>query len=214
MLTGAGYRTVVGSIDIPALRLPPDANASALHAVSAWVGIDGGAACPHALLQVGVDMYLSKGATQYWAWFGWWPNSPTYLSDFAMRAGDTVSLNVSAHSLTSATLSLLNTRTGQLDRASMAAVDEAALLCGSHAEWIVEDFWAGHGVPLADFGAITFSGTRFVTDTGVKGGLERARVTGVRERKGAVPVIACRARGVEVVGCEYRWPENSSDVVY
>ncbi|KAK4126968.1 hypothetical protein N657DRAFT_630886 [Parathielavia appendiculata] len=103
-------------------------------------------------------MYLIKSVAQYWAWFGWWPNQPTYFSDVVIYAGDTVGLNIAAQSLTSATLSLVNTCTGQLDRANVT-MDE----------WIFEDSSASNGVPLADFATITFSGTRFVTDTGVTG---------------------------------------------
>jgi hypothetical protein len=68
VLTGAGYRTVVGSIEVPRIRLPPNASSDELHAVSAWVGIDGQDACPNAILQVGVDMFLNHSLTQYWAW--------------------------------------------------------------------------------------------------------------------------------------------------
>jgi hypothetical protein len=68
VLTGAGYRTVVGSIQVPPIRLPPNASSDELHGVSAWVGIDGQDACPNAILQVGVDMFLNHSVTQYWAW--------------------------------------------------------------------------------------------------------------------------------------------------
>jgi hypothetical protein len=68
VLTGAGYRTVTGTITLPPLRLPPGADSNALHAVSAWVGIDGQPACPNAILQLGVDMYLNASEPSYSAW--------------------------------------------------------------------------------------------------------------------------------------------------
>lgn len=68
VLTGAGYRTVTATIQVPAVRLPPGANSDVLHAVSAWVGIDGEHACPNAILQVGVDMYINNSIPAYWAW--------------------------------------------------------------------------------------------------------------------------------------------------
>lgn len=68
VLTGAGYRSITGTIKVPELQLPVDANSSVLHAVSAWVGIDGEYACPNAILQVGVDMYLNNSIPAYWAW--------------------------------------------------------------------------------------------------------------------------------------------------
>jgi hypothetical protein len=143
--------------------------------------------------------------------FEWWPNKPTYLTDFAIHAGDTVALNLTATSLESATFSILNQRTGQIDRATIT--DEAPRLCGFNAEWIIEDFFASSGVPLVDFGTITFSGTRFVTDTGVQGNVEKARMTGVRESEGEQPVIDCLKMGSEVVGCSYKGPADSSEGV-
>lgn len=68
VLTGAGYRTVTGTITVPAVRLPRGTNSNALHAVSAWVGIDGERACPHAILQAGVDMFMNHSSAVYWAW--------------------------------------------------------------------------------------------------------------------------------------------------
>jgi hypothetical protein len=68
VLTGAGYRTITGTIKVPDMKLPLSANSNVLHAVSAWVGIDGEYACPNAILQVGVDMYLNNSIPAYWAW--------------------------------------------------------------------------------------------------------------------------------------------------
>jgi hypothetical protein len=69
VLTGAGYRSVTGTIQIPGIRLPAGADSNVLHAVSAWVGIDGEYACPNAILQVGVDMYMNHSVPTYWAWY-------------------------------------------------------------------------------------------------------------------------------------------------
>ena len=69
VLTGAGYRSVTGTIQVPEIRLPPGDNSDVLHAVSAWVGIDGEYACPNAILQVGVDMYMNHSVPAYWAWY-------------------------------------------------------------------------------------------------------------------------------------------------
>ncbi len=68
VLTGAGYRSVVGNITVPHVRLPAGGSSDVLHAVSAWVGIDGEFACPNAILQAGVDMYLNRSVPGYWAW--------------------------------------------------------------------------------------------------------------------------------------------------
>jgi hypothetical protein len=89
--------------------------------------------------------------------------------------------------------------------------EQAPRLCGFNAEWIVEDFFASNGVPLVDFDTITFSGTRFVTDTGVEGNVEKARMIGVRESEDKMPVIDCLKMGKEVVGCDYKGPRDSSE---
>lgn len=68
VLVGAGYRSVAATIHIPSIRLPIGAQSDKLHAVSAWVGIDGERACPNAILQVGVDMYMNHSDPAYWAW--------------------------------------------------------------------------------------------------------------------------------------------------
>ena len=68
ILTGIGYRSVTATIHVPSIRLPPGAQSDVLHAVSAWVGIDGEHACPNAILQVGVDMYMNHSDPAYWAW--------------------------------------------------------------------------------------------------------------------------------------------------
>ena len=69
VLVGAGYRTVAATVTVPPVRLPPGSNSDVLHAVSAWVGIDGERACPNAILQAGVDMYMNHSIPHYWAWY-------------------------------------------------------------------------------------------------------------------------------------------------
>lgn len=79
--TGAGYRTVKGTIILPEIHAsPPSSNDSdinnskdgsfgMLYAVSAWMGIDGERACPGVILQAGVDLLVrGEGGREYWAW--------------------------------------------------------------------------------------------------------------------------------------------------
>ncbi|KAK4039063.1 peptidase A4 family-domain-containing protein [Parachaetomium inaequale] len=202
VLTGAGYRSATGTIQVPAIRLPPGADSNVLHAVSAWVGIDGEYACPNAILQVGVDMYMNHSVPAYWAWLEWFPNRSTYLTDFVIRPGDSITMTVMATSRSSATFSITNHATGQKDSASLA--DQAPLLCGFNAEWIVEDFWGSDGVPLVDFGSVAFTGALFETDTGISGGVEGAKMDGVKEKAGGPAVIECEKLGGSELTCEYK----------
>ncbi|KAK4155597.1 peptidase A4 family-domain-containing protein [Chaetomidium leptoderma] len=208
VLTGAGYRSVTGTLQIPSIKLPPGANRDKLHAVSAWIGIDGEHACPNSMLQVGVDMYLNNSISQYWAWFEWFPNHSTYLTDFAIRAGDTLTMNITAASLSSAEFAITNHRTGQRDSATLtdpaAAAAAAPLLCGFSTEWMVEDFSASDGVPLVDFGGVAFTGAQFATDSGVTGGVEAAEMAGVKETADGQVVIECEKVGGDEVTCLYR----------
>ncbi len=141
--------------------------------------------------------------------FEWYPNHSTYLHDFAIHPGDSLTLNVTATALNSALFSITNHRTGQTD--SMALTEKGPLLCGLSAEWIVEDFWGTDGVPLADFGRIAFSDAAWATDTGVTGGVEAARMRGVKEAAGGRAAIECGKEGEEgdEVGCYYQAGEES-----
>ncbi|KAK3292438.1 peptidase A4 family-domain-containing protein [Chaetomium fimeti] len=207
VVTAVGYRTVAATIRVPALRLPPGAKADTPHAVSAWVGIDGEHACPNAMLQVGVDMYMNHSEPAYWAWFQWYPNLSTYLTDFAISAGDSVTMNVSASSLSAATFSITNHNTGKTGISTLA--DQAPLICGFSAEWIVEDFWDSDGVPLVDFGSIEFVEAMFSTDLGVTAGVEEAKLEGVKEGLAGDPVIECGKLGGDALTCSYTGGENS-----
>ncbi|EAQ84825.1 hypothetical protein CHGG_08839 [Chaetomium globosum CBS 148.51] len=202
ILTGIGYRSVTATIHVPSIRLPPGAQSDVLHAVSAWVGIDGEHACPNAILQVGVDMYMNHSDPAYWAWFEWYPSRSTYLTDFSISAGDSITLNVSATSLSSATFAITNHNTGQTDIATLN--DQAPLMCGFNAEWIVEDFWDTDGVPLVDFGSVAFTGAMFSTDLGIGGGMEGAKMDGIKEGLVGDPVIECEKLGGDAMSCSYK----------
>ncbi len=82
------------------------------------------------------------------------------------------------------------------------------MLCGFHAEWIVQDFWGSDGVPLVDFGSIAFGGAWFGTDSGVGGGVQGAKVEGVKESEGGEVVIECGKVGGEGVSCDFRGSAN------
>jgi hypothetical protein len=110
-------------------------------------------------------------------------------------------MTVVATSLSSATFSLTNHATGQKDTATLA--DQAPLLCGFNAEWIVEDFWGTDGVPLVDFGSLTFTAAVFKTDTGISGGVEGAKMDGVKEKAGGKAAIECEKLGGSGLTCAY-----------
>lgn len=53
VLTGSGYKTVVGTITVPTPKVPSGGSSSTTYSASAWVGIDGDS-CQTAILQTGV----------------------------------------------------------------------------------------------------------------------------------------------------------------
>lgn len=131
-----------------------------------WVGIDGDT-CTTAILQTGIDWYVQGSAIAYDAWFEWYPDyaynfDPSTLS---LAGGDVVRFTVAATSSTSGSASIENLTTGQ--RASQVFADVAdGALCGTDAEWIVEDFEGCDAdencglVPFAGFGNVTFGECR------------------------------------------------------
>ncbi|KAL2259523.1 hypothetical protein VTK26DRAFT_6780 [Humicola hyalothermophila] len=210
-MEGGGYKSVTGAITIPPIRLPPGGDPDVLYAVSAWVGIDGELACPRAILQAGVDMYMNKGVAQYWAWYEWYPSLTTYLpGTFEIASDDVITLSVTAPTPTSALVSIINNTTGQAWTATLA--DQAPALCGANAEWIVEDFWDSDGAPLVDFGRIRFDQAAYTTASGGTGGVEDAKMDGVKYGLNGPVVIGCEKTGEgDGVECVYGGWEGLGD---
>jgi hypothetical protein len=66
MANHGAFTFVQGNFTIPTLRFPTGGDTSKTHSASAWVGIDGGAACPSAIFQTGVDFTVdSSNKTTY-----------------------------------------------------------------------------------------------------------------------------------------------------
>ncbi len=96
----------------------------------------------------------------------------------------------------------MNNRTGQTETATLT--DQTPPLCGFNAEWIVEDFWDSDGVPLVDFGSITFSDAAFTTESGTESGLDGAKMDGVKDVVDGPVVVDCGTVGGDGLTCFYR----------
>ena len=102
------------------------------------------------------------------AWYEWYPDYAYDFSGIDFSAGDSVTVTVSADSLTSGTAIIENTTTGK--KVSHTFTNQNASLCETNAEWIVEDFEEGNSmVPLANWGSVTFSGASAKTANGTVG---------------------------------------------
>lgn len=78
-----------------------------------------------------------------------------------------IQMSVQATSLKAGSVTLENLSTGQTVTKSLSS---SASLCGTNAEWIVEDFESGNSeVPFANFGTVTFSNTVAGTSSSSQG---------------------------------------------
>ncbi|KAJ3863832.1 MAG: glutamic protease [Lentinula lateritia] len=148
--TGQNFTTVSGTFIVPK---PTGSNGSA----SAWVGIDGDTAS-QSILQAGVDFTISGGKVSYDSWYEWYPNYAYDFSNFAISAGNTITITIHSTSSKAGVVTLLNKSTGKSVSQSLTAPSSSTALKGQNAEWIVEDYEQnGSLVPFANFGTVTFT---------------------------------------------------------
>ena len=89
------------------------------------------------------------------AWYEWYPAPAHDFSGITFKAGDHVTVSVTATSKTSGKATITNKSTGKT--VSNTFTGQKAL-CEEDAEWIVEDFSVGGKlVPFANFGKVEFA---------------------------------------------------------
>ncbi|KAI0367120.1 aspergillopepsin [Pilatotrama ljubarskyi] len=155
------FKSVTGTFTVPTPREP--SGASGTHSASAWVGIDGDT-CGTAILQTGIDFTISGGRASFDAWYEWFPDFAHDFSGISISPGNSITVTVTASSLTSGTATIINHSTGQQVSHSFSGQPS---LCQENAEWIVEDFEENGGlVPLANWGTVTFTGVSAGTSSG------------------------------------------------
>lgn len=152
------WTDVSAQITVPPV-IAPLSSGPGLYAAAAWVGIDG-ASCNQAILQGGVDFMINKAdnGTQtlsYDAWYEWYPDDSYPFSGINISTGNIIQMSVHAYNLTSGTVTLENLSTGQTVTQDLTS---DVPLCGSDAEWILEDFISGESNDsyLVDFAPVTF----------------------------------------------------------
>jgi hypothetical protein len=197
-LIGSGFSSVTGTIVVPVPQEPFGAIPGEQYMASAWVGIDGDT-CETAILQTGVDFVVTDGFPTYDAWFEWYPDVSYNFPGFFISAGDTITMTVTATSGRSGVATIENLSTGQT--ATHPFYSELYSLCGTNAEWIVEDASNGYGlVPFADFNSVTFYGAS-ATSYGVPVGPAAANIMDIQQ--GGQVLTECYALG-STVSCTYR----------
>lgn len=102
--TGETFNTVTGTFVVP--------TPTGTGAASAWIVIDGDTA-QNSILQAGVDFTVSGGKVSYQAWYEWYPDYAIDFSNFAISAGNTITVTVHSTSTTAGTVVLKNVSTGK-----------------------------------------------------------------------------------------------------
>ncbi|KAJ3828084.1 peptidase A4 family-domain-containing protein [Lentinula raphanica] len=148
--SGQNFTSVTGTFVVPT---PSGSDGSA----SAWVGIDGDTAS-QSILQAGVDFTIKGGKVSYDSWYEWYPNYAYDFSNFAISAGNTITINILSNNSTHGSVTLINKNTGKSVTQILSAPSSSAALKGQNAEWIVEDYeQGGNLVTFANFGTVTFT---------------------------------------------------------
>jgi len=159
--------SVTGTFIVPDPKLPAGATSAREWRGAAWVGIDGFTPDEGGLLQAGVVWEVvntvkngtSTVETSFEAVYEWLPATSAKLGNVKITAGDVITVSCQAADSFHGSCSIENHSTGVSAKEEMVAPTTGAGLNGHHAEWIVEDFYTGHGnVPLANFGTVEWYG--------------------------------------------------------
>jgi hypothetical protein len=159
--TGAAdtFKSITGQWNVADVGAPKS-GAGSWYSVS-WIGIDGYGNSD--VCQIGTVQSISVAANgnvsrSVYAWFEWYPNNWTGISNFPVGFGDTLTCLLCIQSPTKAGFNLLNVTTGVSTGFTFTA-PAGTTLVGNTAEWIVERPGInGSTSQLADFGAVYFDG--------------------------------------------------------
>ncbi|KAM5540672.1 hypothetical protein V8D89_005703 [Ganoderma adspersum] len=188
----ATYKSVTGTFVIPTPKEP--SGATGKHYASAWVGIDGDT-CGHAILQTGLDFAVNGKDVSYSAWYEWFPAGAADFSGITFKAGDTVTVTVTASSKTAGKAYIRNHRTGKVVSHSFTG---QPALCEYDAEWIVEDFSSGGLVPFANFGKVTFTDATATTTGGKTASPKNAKQIDIIKSNKVITKVATGDKSVTV----------------
>jgi peptidase A4-like protein len=159
-----------------------------------WVGLDGFVGTPRSVEQVGVAANCSTaGKAAYHAWFAMYPHARRTLR-VSVRAGDSVTASVYYDQGTARfMLGLVNNTTG--GHSQVRAKCPSGVTCPrTSAEIITSTLTTGSGSklkirPLADYGAMSFTGIAITNRAGDRGSVRSAHwgATRIVETEQAAP---------------------------
>jgi hypothetical protein len=142
---------VVGIIVVPEIY-PVSGDPDSPLTVGFWVGLDG--YTNDQVLQAGFAATITGTSVYYWAWTEWYPLGAVAVTNFALEAGDAITVLVSAPQPDQGSVYLSNERTGQATRIGITPPSGVTSI-GASAEWIVE----GISADLPNFFECTFCDT-------------------------------------------------------
>jgi Peptidase A4 family len=142
---------VVGIIVVPEIY-PVSGDPDIPLTVGFWVGLDG--YTNGQVLQAGFAATITGTSVYYWAWTEWYPLGAVAVTNFALEAGDAITVVVSAPQPDQGSVYLSNERTGQATRIGITPPSGVTSI-GASAEWIVE----GISADLPNFFECTFCDT-------------------------------------------------------
>ncbi|KAG6914936.1 hypothetical protein DXG01_014373 [Tephrocybe rancida] len=182
------FKSVTGTFTVPT----PSGSSGA---ASAWVGIDGDT-CGTAILQTGVDFTITNGAVSYDAWYEWYPDYAYDFSGIPIKAGDVITITVTASTTKAGSAVITNKTTGKTVSKSLTST---AALCEENAEWIVEDFEEdGSLVPFANFGKVTFSSATATTTSGTTVGPSGSTIIDIQQSGKILTSVSTSSSGVTI----------------
>lgn len=194
VLIGTGYTSVTATFTVPTPKEPSGGSSSTQYCASAWVGLDGDT-CDNAILQTGVDFCVQGSSVSYDAWYEWYPDYAYDFSGISFSAGDSVTITVTASSLTGGTAVITN---NSKDKTVSHTFSGQPSLCEYNAEWIVEDFEEGSSlVPFANFGTVTFSGAS-ATHSGSSVGPSGADIIDIEQNNKVLTSVSTTSSSVTV----------------
>jgi hypothetical protein len=156
VIVSSDITQVQGTFTVPQPSPPPGGDSGTEYCGAAWVGIDGDT-CQSGLIQTGVFWCVQDGSFGYEAWYEYIPEASIPFDSVSVNAGDVITVTVTRDGDNGGTTTLENTSNGQQGSHTFSGQTDGTL-CGTNAEWIVEDFEEGSSlVPFADFGTVTFS---------------------------------------------------------
>jgi len=163
---GDSFKWIEGDWVVPDVDAPTE---NQWYYSASWIGIDGDGS--NDVFQAGVECEVYRSGTSItrniYAWWEWFPNYETEITNLAISPGDMVTMLLCSSGPTSGTVYFTNRTTGASVSVGLTA-PAGTTLVGNCAEWIVEAPTVGGAQSaMADYGEVFFNVCEAVTQKGV-----------------------------------------------